>query len=491
MPRLHFSQSTSSVSLLFSSVISFALLAACSNEVAVPTPVAIMTTAPEAAAAQSIIPTPLPPLDEATINATPESSPLQKEVEAAFAADQGIQISSEGTSGLNGVSAFETASPVDGDPIWIAYTTGIRSFDPLQNHAVAVYKKNNDTWSQLALLEMVDNPAADANAQPAEATQAQSEQPKSEQSLPAEAQPAQSQTVSPDFLGPGSVFPVTVSPDRLWLQVDGGTGAHSGVFALLSFDGTTLKEEASAFSSSPGAGSVEDVNGDGIGEVILNNTDYYIFCYACGVRAPSFSILRWDGTAMVAVEPQPLAADAPADMRALNDRMLEQANAGLWKDALATMDEMISLNPQAAAGDIAQWNIAWVRVNGEARRVQAESQGGAYLLLDQVFYGDFATAVDAVRGYEPESIFNFNSPLIIGTVAEGNQEALSNAILTSVAGAIKLYPADAATAPAYFLQSWAYFLQGKNAEALSAMEQASTLAPDDKLYQDSLLLLKK
>ena len=51
--------------------------------------------------------------------------------------------------------------------------------------------------------------------------------------------------------------------------------------------------------------------------------------------------------------------------------------------------------------------------------------------------------------------------------------------------------ADAATAPAYFLQSWAYFLQGKNAEALSAMEQVSTLAPDDKLYQDSLLLLKK
>ena len=481
MPGLRFSHSTSSVSLLFSSAISLALLAACSNEVAVPTPVAIMTTAP--AAAQSIIPTPLPPLDEATINATPESSPLQQEVEAAFAADLGIQISSEGTGGLNGVSAFETASPIDGDPIWIAYTTGIRSFDPLQNHAVAVYKKNNDTWSQLALLEMVDNlPAAgDANAQPAEATQPQSEQ----------AQPAQSQPVSPDFLGPGSVFPVTVSPDRLWLQVDGGTGAHSGVFALLSYDGTTLKEEASAFSSSPGAGSVEDVNGDGIGEVILNNTDYYIFCYACGVREPNFSLLRWDGTAMVAVEPQPLAADAPADVSTLNGRMLEQANAGLWKDALATMDEIISLNPQAAAGDIAQWNIAWVRVNGEARRVQAESQGGAYLLLDQVFYGDFATAVDAVRGYEPESIFNFNSPLIIGTVAEGNQEALSNTILTSVEGAIKLYPADAATAPAYFLQSWAYFLQGKNAEALSAMEQASTLAPADKLYQDSLLLLKK
>lgn len=457
-------------SLAFSFLLSFAtLISSCSDEVVVPTPVAPITVDPATAATtatQSLIPTPLPPLDEKALNNTPEVSPEQQEVAQAFVRDLGIQLVSDGSVGIQSVAAFQANSPIDGSALWVAYTIGIRNFDPLQNHALGIYKRVSEGWKQLALFEMADVPSpASTNTQQDEI-----------------------QPLSPDYLGEGSVFPVTIEPARLWLQVDGGMGAHSGIFALLSFDGTTIKQEASGFSASPGAGSVEDVNGDGMGEVILDNSDYYIFCYACGVRAPDYSILRWDGASMVTVEPQSLPADATADLRTLNERMITQARAGLWKDALNTMAQ-ISAQPLKDTSDTLQWNLAWLRVNGEARRLQAESQGGAYLLLDQVYFGDFSLAVDAMRGYSAESIFNPNSPLIVGTVAEGNQEALSTALLSSVNNAIQLYPDDLATAPAYFLRAWASYLQGDRTSAVSDLQQASALAPNDKLFDDSLRFL--
>jgi tetratricopeptide (TPR) repeat protein len=139
----------------------------------------------------------------------------------------------------------------------------------------------------------------------------------------------------------------------------------------------------------------------------------------------------------------------------------------------------------------ADWNLAWVRVNGTARQLQAESQDSAYLLLDQLFYGDFASAVDAVRGYSAESIFNPSSPVIIGTVAEGNQEALSKALLANIEPALQLYPNDPESAPAYFLRAWAYYLQGDINAARNDMQQAVNLAHDDKLFNESLLHLRK
>ena len=456
---------------IFFLLLSFAtLIISCGDEVVVPTVVASITGDPVADATtppQSLIPTPLPPLDEKALNGTPEIGPEQQAVAQAFVNDLGIQLVPDGSVGIQSVSAFETISPIDGSTLWVAYTTGIRSFDPLQNHAIAIYRKANDEWRQLALFEMADAlPTINVNKQAIEI-----------------------QPLSPDYLGQGSVFPVTIEPKKLWLQVDGGVGAHSGVFALLSFDEITIKQEASGFSASPGAGSVEDVNGDGVGEVILDNSDYYVFCYACGVRAPDYAILRWDGASMVAVEAQSLPADAPAELRSLNERMITQAAAGLWKDALNTMAQ-ISAQPASDVSAIQQWNLAWIRVNGEARRLQAESQGGAYLLLDQVYFGDFAMAVDAMRGYNAESIFNRNSPLIVGTVAEGNENALSKTLINSVNDAIQLYPNDPTSAPAYFLRAWAYYLQGDRASAVNDLQQASTLAPDDKLFDDSFQYLK-
>ncbi|MFN8439486.1 MAG: hypothetical protein U0175_01865 [Caldilineaceae bacterium] len=460
-------------------LVSAGLLAACTDEVIVPTAVPIITPAANEATTtpNALIPTPLPPISDETSSTTPETSPQQQSVEDRFAADLGITFAPADSTGIEGVHAFEATVASTGTKVWVAHTVGIRSFDPLQNHMIAIYQQDSGQWKQVTQYELVDTATATGENNAA-----------STQQVDANSAPTATQSVSPDYLGAGSVFQVTIEPERLWLQVDGGAGAHSGVFGLFSFDGTALKQEASAFSSSPGAGVVQDVNGDGIGEVVLDNSDYYVFCYACGVRNPSYTILRWDGSAMVAVEPQKLPATAPSDLTKLNDRMLQEAQAGLWKDALATLEQV---KPLSKDNEPQQWNNAWVQINGDARREQAEMQGTAYPLLDQLFYGDFKSAVDAMRGYDAESIFTTQTPLIIGTVAEGNDQALSQTILTGVQGVIQLQPNDAATAPAYFLQAWAQSLLGNNADAVTALKQATTLDPEDKLFKDSLTLLNK
>src|SRR5690606_26187150 len=102
-------------------------------------------------------------------------------------------------------------------------------------------------------------------------------------------------THMPDYLSPGSVRQAAIVPDELWIALDGGAGAHSGVYHLLRFTGDALTDELAAFNSSPGVGSERDLNGDGVGEAIVNQTEYYVFCYACGVRIPAFGLWRWTG----------------------------------------------------------------------------------------------------------------------------------------------------------------------------------------------------
>src|SRR5690606_8280015 len=97
----------------------------------------------------------------------------------------------------------------------------------------------------------------------------------------------------PDYLGEESLEPASLSQDQVWLAGHGGAGAHSGCFELLAWDGDRLTLAASNFNPSPGAGDVADVDGDGQPEVILNYTEPYIFCYACGVRLYAADILRW------------------------------------------------------------------------------------------------------------------------------------------------------------------------------------------------------
>ena len=98
----------------------------------------------------------------------------------------------------------------------------------------------------------------------------------------------------PDYLNEQSVNQVDIDPAFVWLAIDGGIGAHGGTFQLLRFDGAALHLEIVGSSASPGVGYLEDLNNDGTAEVILREHDFYVFCYACGVRYLNFRVFTWD-----------------------------------------------------------------------------------------------------------------------------------------------------------------------------------------------------
>ncbi len=259
--------------------------------------------------------------------------------------------------------------------------------DAPQPHALALYTRTEHGWQQVALTAFDDVDGASG----------------------------------PDYLDAGSVAQVQVEPDNLWLEMHGGVGAHSGVYRLLRFDGEAFTTEAYGFSSSPGAGQVADLNEDGVGEVLLDATDYYVFCYACGVRYPFTSVLRWDGEVMTPVELALLGESAVKDLRQRNNQAVEFAQAGLWKDALALLP-LVEGDTQTPDVETAAWNTVLIRLNGEAQQYALENE--IYPILENLFYGDYLAAVEPFRVYTPEEIFAQPSVLVTGTVAEGWEDSI-------------------------------------------------------------------
>jgi hypothetical protein len=289
------------------------------------------------------------------------------------------------------------------------------------------------------------------------------------------------------YVSGGSLAQVQLEPNQVWLELESFTGAHSGCYDLLSFDGAMLHHQVSHFNSSPGAGYAADLDGDGTLEVVLNWTENYIFCYACGVRLPMMDVLRWDGEQLVAVLLSLLPEDAPADLQHLNNRAVELARAGLWKDALEAIGEAAALEAEEMEhASIVAWNEVLIRLHAEA--LSTEVGHGSYPLLNNVFYGDYRAAVEVMRPYTVEEIWGPDSPLVVGTAAEGWELAVSDWISWTTNLAIPVLPD---LAPAYFLRGWAAHLANLDAaEVLADVERAADLDPGDRLYAQSLAHLK-
>jgi tetratricopeptide (TPR) repeat protein len=344
-----------------------------------------------------------------------------------------------------------------GQPLWAVFSVGMHGFgDPPQNHFVALYTRSEAGWQELTRLELAGNLDPEA-FEP-----------------------------SPDYLFEGSLRQVNVEPSRIWLQVEGGVGAHGGTYHLLSFDGQALKVEvANSIPIPGGGGGLEDLNGDGVLEVLLDATDPYVFCYACGVRLVSFTVLRWDGSQMVEVPLTPLPESAPGDLRDLNNRAVELAQAGLWKDALATVEQALALDAQ---DETVAWNAALIRLTAEARRPPHDYESIGYPLLDRIFYGDYAAALDVMADYSVEELFSQPSPLVVGTVAEGWENALAQYIQENATRALQVQPDLAA---AWFLRGWATHLSNPDSpEALADIERAAELDPSEPLFTQSVAYLK-
>lgn len=354
------------------------------------------------------------------------------------------------------LAAIELEALPGDPPLWAVYSTGMRNFDldPTPSHFVALYRPVNDGWNELARLEISGSLPSD-DAQP---------------------------EMGPDYLDEESVKQVEIDPSRVWLTVDGGVGAHSGTFQVLSFDGQTLRQEIGSTSASPGAGYLADLNGDGQNDVVLNATDYYVFCYACGVRRPDFSVYTWLGDQMMPVEISALMmgqrGTAPDEA---NSRAVQLAQAGLWPDALAAIQEAVALagddDPPTPTGSL-RWNAALIQLHHDAQL--AYLQSSPYPLLSNVFYGDYAAAVDLMRSLPVEQIFSPDTPLVVGTEAEAWQAELSSYLVQSASAALEVMPD---LAPAYFMRAWGAYLADPASPQIAAdLAAAAQLAPDDALY---------
>lgn len=430
-------------------------LAACPA----PTPAGTLPPTPTTLPADPATPPPASePTAETEATPLPADSPLG-ELETLVEASLGITVSDTMTYtiGLEGVRATPL-TPTDAvdTPLWLVYTYGLRNFNPIQNHHILLYTQQAGEWQEVARVELADNGDPENPA------------------------------LAPDYVGDGSVNQVAIEPNNVWVQLEGGVGAHSGVYSLFNFDGTALNLQVSGFSSSPGVAELRDLDGDGTQEVLIDASEYYVFCYACGVRRVDYQVWRWDGSQMSPVTLAPLPADAPAALQTANDQAVALADAGLWKDALATLDEALALG-ESDPSDTFHWNEIAIRLNATAKQAEISEDPMAYPLLSHVFYGDFAAAVDLMRAVGAEAIFVPESPLVIGTVAEGWEPTLADWLLGATEPALALQPD---LAPAHFLHGWALYLQtGDPAAALPDVQQAAELAPDDLLYGQSVELL--
>jgi tetratricopeptide (TPR) repeat protein len=395
--------------------------------------------------------------DEATptLSHTPTVTPtaavppatLQAELAATVSAElpptptpdaQGIPF-----GGIEGVRVLPLQALEGKQPFWAVVSQGLRT--PEQNHFLAIYTYEDGTWRELD----------------------------------------RTQIETADILFDEGVQQVTVVPDYIWIEIQGSAGAHSGVYYIWSFDGLRLQEQVAAFNASPVVGRLEDLNDDDIPEAIIDQSDFYVFCYACNVIEVAYELMRWDGEQMVQVVLEPAPETAPDPLQQAMDDAIMLAQAGLWQDAEILAEEAAQLNRDDPDETIT-WNTLLIRLIAEGRADHARTT--EYPLLGNLFYGDYTSVLGILSGYSAEELFSRPNPLIAGTVAEGWEEQLIEKIETYTTQALAARPD---LAEAAFLRGWARYLADPTSEAaLTDVQRAAELEPAQPLFAESVEYLR-
>ncbi len=278
-----------------------------------------------------------------------------------------------------------------------------------------------------------------------------------------------------EYLNEFSVEQVNIDPVNVWLTVTGGVGAHSGCLELLRWDGEELSVIISGFSSSPDAGSLTDLNEDGRLDLLLNNSDPYIFCYACGVRQYWAQLYYWDGKSLMEVTPTPLAEDLPAELRAFNDRAAKLAAASLFADALEQIEQAEDIAPENAT---VAWNAIWIRHHLEASR--EEVSDSSYPLLNHVFAGDWEKAFNSLWGVGLPTFLS-DQPIPSDSVASGFEQRIGVLLAQYADTALALQPERAAV---HALGAWGRLLMNPDDPAVErGLRRAAELAEADDRFE--------
>jgi len=426
-------------------------LQACSNLPYLASPTATLTQTATELPAATFTPTLPPPTLTPSPSATPTEIPIEtrlSDIQQKLVMGIGPTLTPESSGasffgGITDVNWFKLDTAESDQLYWVFHSVGMRSYEPSQNHFVAIYSLENGDLSELDRIEMQN----------------------------------------PDYIGEGSVKQVPVEPEGIWLQVMSGAGAHSGCFDMLRFDDGDIEHVLSDCASSPDAGEVRDLDGDGISEVLLNWSEDYVFCYACGIRIRLYQLWRWDGTQLVQVELNKLTGSYPEELVQLNDRAVELADSELWVDARQSIEGALEISGD---NETVFWNAVLIDLIAESR--EEEVKRSQYPLLTLIFLGDYESAVDLMRSHRPWELFGTESALVSQTAAEGWEKEIQNWIILFTDKALETEPDMAA---AYFLRAWAIYIVDKNDPGvMKNLRKAVVLNPKETFYSETLRYLQ-
>jgi hypothetical protein len=416
-------------------------------------------------AAGLLTPTPLPPptatqppASTATLPPTdtpaPAESPIPTEDPAMLTAELQARLANRlnppgdpNAPGIRDVVVLPAGPGADGRQRFIAHTVGERSYETEERHFVALFRWNAPGWAELGRVFLDE----------------------------------------PDFLVIGSARPVVVdaaAPEYLWIEAQALVGAHGGCYYLFQSTGADLQRVAGGCNSSPGGSRLTDLNGDGRLEVVLDQANYYVFCYACGVVEYFAGVWAFDGGGWQEARLQSLPEGETGPAAQANQRAVTLAAAGLWQAAAAEISQAQAADP---ANPLIGWNAAFIRLHAaERNRLATESP---YPLLAWVFAGEYGRALDSFRGLTTAEIFAADTPMIRGTAAEGWQATLRDYLVGSASGALQ---ADPNLAAAYYLRAWAhYVMDPTNPQIILDLEKAVSLDPAEPLYSQALDFLRQ
>lgn len=259
--------------------------------------------------------------------------------------------------------------------------------------------------------------------------------------------------------------------NNAFFAVSGGLGAHSSFAKIFSFDGTTLKVELET-GSDAGGGALQlvDANKDGQVDVIGDNTDYYVFCYACGVRIHGEIIYAWDGTTFVEQKLQ----DSPD---ATLQKAIEFARVQRYADAAK---QLTQVTPPTTLQD--QWNVVIIQRMIELRRPQREDP---YPFLSAIFYGDYDAAVKMMRTYDADELVNPAGPLFTNTAADGFVDAVVWNVVGFTTVALEQ---DSTLTSAQFLRGWANtLLEPRNPAGIADLQAVADRDPFYAAIRDAVV----
>lgn len=245
----------------------------------------------------------------------------------------------------------------------------------------------------------------------------------------------------------------------------GGIGAHSSFSTRFSFDGMTLSKQAEyASSAAGGATDFIDLDDDGKREIIADNTDYYVFCYACGVRLYGELIYVWDGTTFVEQRIQ----DS-------NDPKLQQAitfaRAERWNKVAEALQSV-----GAPQNDTDKWMIIQLERLVVKR---TPNDDDASLFLSNVFFGDYDAAIDLMRRHPVDELIDDQGAFFSEENMTDFSDLVSENVVRFTSTALTQ---DESLTSARFLRGWAQLLVDPRSP--SGLADIQAVVNEDPFFAD-------